>query len=841
MMSHSESIPPPDRGAVDFPKGSSLWPGENSDFPADAPALAMASDTTFADETLVATGLGLANAHLVIWDGKKQHEVEPTHATDDRLMAVLPSEIERGALLIWPTRDGVKGRPFRINAPVVWWSRVEGSILRVFGRNLSLSESPSRVWLDGVSFQGWVDVLSASEWQLTARLQEDLPPGDYKFQCHNGTGSEWGWSAPAILKIPQPNAAVSTEIINPGDWGAVADGKTDCANALQACIDSASQRGGTIRLAAGTYRISRPLRIPASRFPVQLLGAGAGTHHWTREEDRHVIEGVHTILTGPADAAPLPELLHVEAVGSRLEGISFINGVDGACQRCVTVAAARVEVRRCMFITPDAMPKVVPEMRVPHSIESAALHLEASDSSFIVVEDCEFHHLGIGIQIGRRDASGAPVFTNDVRISGCRFSGYFPGLYCMGEKVPIFFSGFRCISVVTMAGKRVIVENNTMRGADRTHGRTLNRMFLSVNSANRHLFVSGNRGTDVGHHASLGPGLDENMGEQLMFHFRYPDGGIFRVNEADAGSVTLDLADPSLRGEVTSKNFDGNTLFIAVTTPLGSKVPEDVGCNHHWMVLVCDGRGLGQFRIVTGIERSEHGARLLLDSPWLVAPDSGSRIVLQACYHQNHVVGNHVDTGGVDAEHKSHGTLFWFNSIENIVADNEYRNLSGGVIWNHGYRNPTAWNLTTHNTFAHIHGYSGDTSLTPACWVNHYRAFQRWPEPGERVAYSIGEICRHNRGEVVDTAAYLHTRFENWQAPEQNYVPHDKGGIILGVVEHCRFREARQGIVLSSPANGVLLRANRIETLDAQSPPVLDEATGMPHTGELWLSAILSG
>jgi hypothetical protein len=792
----------------------------------------MVSDTTFADETLAATGLGLAGARLHIWDGVSFHEVEPAHAAEDRLLAVLPPALERGALLIWPMRGGLVGEPFRINAATVWWWRVENSLVRIFGRNLSLTQSPSRVWIVGASFKGWLEVVAASDWQLSARLPEDIPPGNYEVQCHNGTGADWGWSAPVSIRIEMPAQTASAETLNPANWGALADGGTDCTDALQACLDAAALKGCTVRLAAGTYRISRPLRISAGS-PVQLLGAGAGTHRWTREEDRHVIDGSHTVLTGPADAEPLPELLSVESAGSRLEGINFINGVNGACQRCVTVAAPGVVVARCRFITPDAMPKVPMAERVPHSVESAALHLEAAGSSFIAVEECEFHHLGIGIKIGRRDASGTPVFTDDVRISGCRFTGYFPGLYCKGEKMAIFYSGFRCIGVVTMAGRRVIVENNTMRGADRTHGRTLNRMFLSVNSANRHIFVSGNRGTDVGHHASLGPGLDENMGEQLMFHFRYSDGGIFRVNEADTGSVTLDLADPSLRGDVTSKNFDGNTLFIAVTTPLGSRVPEDVGRNHHWMVLVCDGRGLGQFRIVTGIERSEHDARLLLDRPWRITPDASSRIVLQACYHQNHVVGNHVDTGGVDAEHKSHGTIFWFNSIENIVADNEYRNLSGGVIWNHGYRNPTAWNLTTRNTFAHIHGYSGDTSLTPACWVNHYRAFQRWPEPGERVAYSIGEICRHNHGQDVNTVAYLHTRFEDWQEPVQNYVPHDKGGIILGVVEHCHVKGAAQGIVLSSPANGVLLRANSIESLDPQGHSVFDETNGTRHSAAL--------
>jgi hypothetical protein len=283
-------------------------------------------------------------------------------------------------------------------------------------------------------------------------------------------------------------------------------------DALIASTTQGRGRGvGVAQLAAQTSRVTMSITTTSSRSRERSM-AVLSTAGAAAAAGEAGTAGV-VCARGPADAAPMPALRHVEAVGSRLEGISFINGVDGACQRCVTVAAARVEVRRCMFITPDAMPKVAPEMRVPHSVESAALHLEATGSSFIVVEDCEFHHLGIGIQIGRRDASGAPVFTNDVRISGCRFSGYFPGLYCMGDKVQIFYSGFRCISVVTVAAQRVIIENNTMRGADRTQARTLNRMFLSVNSANRHLFISGNHGTDVGHHASLGPGLDENMGE----------------------------------------------------------------------------------------------------------------------------------------------------------------------------------------------------------------------------------------------------------------------------------------------------------------------------------------
>jgi hypothetical protein len=288
---------------------------------------------------------------------------------------------------------------------------------------------------------------------------------------------------------------------------------------------------------------------------------------------------------------------------------------------------------------------------------------------------------------------------------------------------------------------------------------------------------------------------------------------------------------------VTSRNFDGKTLFTAVSSPLGSRVPESVGVKPGWMLFICGGRGVGQYRRVTGIVRGEGWVRLSVESPWRVRPDAGSRLVLQVCYHQNHVVNNWIDAGEIDPIHKSHGTVFWFNSIENIVSNNDYRNLAGGVVWNHGYRNPTAWNQTTDNRFSGIQGESGDTSETPACWVNHFRVFGDWPIPEERVVYSVGEVCRRNRGRDADVGAYLHARYETGLLVLADHVPHPYGGIALSVVEKCEFEEVRCGIVVSSPANGIILRDNRIELAEteAHSEKIFDQSLKSAITVECFI------
>jgi hypothetical protein len=800
----------------------------------EALALSMATESTRPGETIAATGCGLDGASILIWNSQLTEHVLPLYAKNDRILALLPENIGNGPLLLWPVRGKFCGAPLRLNAPIIWWYRLEQDTLRIFGRNFS---GPNvQVWLSGDSVSISLEVRSSDAWQIEVTLPPHLSAGHYSIQCHNGMGAALGWSESASMAIPDRPQRSFERVFRASEYGALPNQLDPCDASLQACLQAASKQGGTVLLEPGIYRLSQPVCI-LSGCPVRLCGAGMGGHQWTRAEDCHRVDAEATQWVCSESGCGLPELLRVEADNSVVEGITFVNGVDGGLQRCVTVVGAGVVVEGCRFITPDLMPKVTPDEREAHSVESAALQLETSGNADLLVQHCDFHHLGMGIQIGGPGHSATPTRTDGVRITECSFTGYFPGLYKKGEEVEIFYSGFRCIAVVNAWGSRCIVEKCRMQGADRTGGRCMNRMVLSLNSSNRHMFVSGNRGEQVGNHRSLGEGLDHNMGEQIMFHFRAEDGGIFQALKADSESVTLDLNDKRLSGEVTSRNFDGKTLFTAVSSPLGSRVPESVGVKPGWMLFICGGRGVGQYRRVTGIVRGEGWVRLSVESPWRVRPDAGSRLVLQVCYHQNHVVNNWIDAGEIDPIHKSHGTVFWFNSIENIVSNNDYRNLAGGVVWNHGYRNPTAWNQTTDNRFSGIQGESGDTSETPACWVNHFRVFGDWPIPEERVVYSVGEVCRRNRGRDADVGAYLHARYETGLLVLADHVPHPYGGIALSVVEKCEFEEVRCGIVVSSPANGIILRDNRIELAEteAHSEKIFDQSLKSAITVECFI------
>jgi len=52
------------------------------------------------------------------------------------------------------------------------------------------------------------------------------------------------------------------------------------------------------------------------------------------------------------------------------------------------------------------------------------------------------------------------------------------------------------------------------------------------------------------------------------------------------------------------------------------------------------------------------------------------------------------------------------------------------------------------------------------------------------------------------------------------------GGLMMSVIENCAFAEADKGIVISSPANWLLLRNNDIQLSDPTAPEVVDESDG---------------
>jgi len=842
----SQPLPPP----VDVPAGPPQVSGpggagmpELGGQPAREPAIAMASDLCFPDETLALTGDRLSGARLRIWAEGALADVEPLRSADDRMLAVVPKSLPRSTMLVWPVRGSAVGAPIRVNGATVWWSwpprapcQTPGQTIRLIGKGLQLPGRQPQVYLaaaaagDGDAGH-WLTVNSANPYHLEAALPSNLPSGVYRVWAHNGTGGRFGWSEATTIRVePVPNVA-ELQVFSADEFGAVPDDQSDDAQALQSACDAAARAGGgVIRLSPGCYRLDRTIVLPkeAGRG-IHLVGCGRGQH----DPQMHALAGRHTVLRSSDKIAPPAVLVQVGARRSRLADVNFINGADGGGQMCVDVNAHDVVVERCRFIVLDRRPPVETSGKNRGIIDTGALQLDAPGESNIVVQQCEFFTSGAGIRIGLEAARARYPYTDYVCIRDCLFRGYFTGVYkVLGRKgAPAGFigpkeSGYRCCGVTNDNGKYTIIERCDFAGADREHGRVMNRAIQCHNSAVRGQYWAHNRAHDVGNHSSVGK-VNRNMGEQLMFHFAYEGGGLFNVTDAGTASMSVDPADAKYAGPRPTPSIYTHDLR-------GSVVPEDVANNDHWVVLVCAGKGVGQFRVVRGVERSPERITLRVEPPWRVVPDATSRVVLQVMYRQNIVYANAIDSGLLDPEHKSHGVIFWYNAVENIVAENHLRNLTAGVVFNHGFRNPTAWNITRDNTIEHIHGYSGDTSLKAASYVTHFRVYEAWPAPADRVWYSIGDVSRGNRGRDAHVAVYLHTRFGDRRMP-RIYPPHPDGGIMLGVVENNDFQEVQEGIVVSTPANWSLLRNNRIATTPTESPPAFDETSNKAVDPTLYL------
>ncbi len=250
---------------------------------------------------------------------------------------------------------------------------------------------------------------------------------------------------------------------------------------------------------------------------------------------------------------------------------------------------------------------------------------------------------------------------------------------------------------------------------------------------------------------------------------------------------------------------------------------DEVGKNDYWIAFICAGRGVGQWRVVTGAQ----AGTLTMDTPWRVVPDESSRVVLTVSYRQNIVYANTINNSELDREHKNHGVIFWYNGFDNVVAGNRFHNQTAGVVFNHGFRNPTAWNLTRDNVISQMYGMAGDTSRNAALYVDHYRWGAGWPAEEDRVWYSVGDIVRSNTGDHAAVAAYVHTRGME-KNRTQEYPPHPNGGIMMKVLEHNAFSSVDEGIVVSGPANWVLLRENSVKPSDPKTPAAYDETRKKP-------------
>lgn len=841
------------------------------------PEISMISDMALPQETLVICGDGLENARLKIWSGNGLVEVQPLRAANDRMQAVVPESCAVSTMLVWPVSDGRAGEPIRVNGATAWWvwpartpARSINQTVRICGKNLTIGDRQPRVYLRGKSGDQRLPVVKSNPFHVEARLPDMLEEGVYQLWCHNGTGGKYGWSEQLAIDVVAMPSDEGLPEFDVRDFGAVPNDREDDYPAIAAAMAAAKEAGGGIvRFSTGTFRLSRPVEVGGEGDSgIHLMGAGMGNHRWRNDaapNDHHVIHEVSgdaTILR-PIPGEPYPqELITITRRYSSIRDLSLLNHADEEKQRCLSVRGHDVLVERVRGIVTDERPLFAGFDVLPEELsidefkrrlqDGAVLRIDAPGKANIVIRDCEFHHPGAGIDTPPirddiRHASGiCRPGTDYIRIANCIFRGYFDGRLEPVDPTRRLqaFRGWHNVAWNNTNSRNVIVEKCDVAGADKQRFKVVTRMLNHGNSSIGELYLAENVGHDLAP-TSMSPGYHENKGEQILFHLWYPQGGLFDVASADHHSVTIDPTDPRYmpaEGRHPGVTFNG-TAF--------STIQEDIDVNPtHWIVFVCAGRGVGQYREVRSCQRTDGSVVLQLDRPWRIMPDKSSRCMLNAAYRRIIIWKNFIDGGpSVDRRIKSHGVLFWANAFENIVAENTLRNMTGGVLFNTFFRCPTGWNLTRGNRMEHIHGNGGDTVFPgrAAFYVDHVRVGE--PVAQDRVWYGVGNIARNNDCRDGDVAAFLHrpdyARIDprNPDLPEatrelllmprgDNTVvgygyPHTpEGGLMMGVMENNRFSDVQTGFVVSSPINWLLLRNNKLRVASPDAPSIIDESRG---------------
>ena len=839
-----------------------------------APAIAAISDVAFPSETLVITGENLEGAWLRIWADGRLVDIEPLRTRHNRMQAVVPGDVPVSTVVVWPVRGEMAGAPIRVNGATAWWgwpARAKAGVarqtVRIFGKNLSLDGTSPGVYLSGPGTDTWLEVIGGNPYHIEAPLPDDLDEGTYRLWAHNGTGGQWGWSEPVSLEVVAVAREDNLPTFHVDDFGAPADDGGDDWAAITAAIRSAKQAGGGVRFARGQYHVSRALIVDGDGpWGIHLVGSGMGQHTWANApapDDHkvlHRVAGDHTLIA-PVDGCPSPkDLIQLRRRYSSIRDMTVLTHADDGKQRCLTLLSHDIVLERVRAIVVDERPWFngwgMPEEDVTQSEykrrlqDEGATRIDAPGKANIVIRKCEFHHPGAGIDTpplgaALRHAPGGavcPTSTDYIQIVECLFRGYFDGRlepYLKDRRFQAW-RGWHNMAWVNNNCRNVIVERCDIAGADKANFKVTTRSLNHRNTSIRELYLANNRVHDVAP-TSKSPGYHENKGEQFLFHLMYPEGGLFDVVGATDDSVTVDPTDPKYAPVGRHPNVAFNGLEFGC-------VPADVDANpSHLVAFVCAGLGVGQYRVIAACRRHDDGkVTLQLQAAWRVAPDATSRITLNAAYRRIILYGNEIDGGDNDPAVKSHGVTYWANSFENIIANNTFRNLTGGVVINSFYRCPTGWNLTRDNRIECIHGNGGDTVFPgrAAFCVDHVRVLD--PPRAYRVWYTVGNVFRSNRCSDGDVIAFLHRPDYSRIDPAAPYLPEatrallsmprgdntvfgysypdtPNGGIMMSVIENNRFEGARDGIVVSSPVNWLLLRNNTISLRNPREAVILDE------------------
>lgn len=276
-------------------------------------------------------------------------------------------------------------------------------------------------------------------------------------------------------------------------------------------------------------------------------------------------------------------------------------------------------------------------------------------------------------------------------------------------------------------------------------------------------------------------------------HLFFVNNTLRRMFGADREMMTLDAGGGAYLGTVAV--VDGNRLTLAADPVFKDYAPKP---HQNWVgaaVMILEGKGVGQYRIVT----AHQGRDWEVDRPWTVAPDAASVISIVPFRGRNLFIGNTCEDGGP--------FQLYGSAHECLVAENTGRRMDGFLVWGldpHGWGQQPSWycqfldnTILEGNAYGHRTGGFG-TAAAGA--------------PGDGKGRSIRDVVYRRNACLNNSAISI-------------------GGNLQGaLVEHNVIENSDVGISIRSPAVNVILRGNHFDNVVTPTKgDGLPEATVIPN------------
>ncbi len=598
---------------------------------------------------------------------------------DNFLMATMPEDIPYGTYLLWVENSAGVSAPIIVNKPQAHWigplgnKCSAGAVKRVVGRNVAhnrgTTTSDAHVYIQDASGGAFMPctITRVDPYMAEFTVPAGLSNGNYKVFVHSGHGGAYGWSNPVDLVVEDRFVRGTSEVV-------VAPNGTDDTANLQSAINTqtAKSSGGVIKLSAGDYIIKGPLYLKAK---VELKGAGMNS-------TRILIQlstAQHTTINMNEDHIGVTDLWVHESAG-----FAKTNYVAIGHYYWTPPSYDATFTRYKQTADPNVFTSYALDAPGRTELNGCVMYRKANAGSEGYIHNCTLY----GDFYGQSEAASS-IGDNNVfeynhietqnwptnPANGSR--NYLPGLADA-------WLTWDQVSTIVWA----------------------KRVALSYCSNS---YIAHNTTKDVA--------VQDNKGEMILFH---GSGSLWFGNVLSNDIRTMTLrTDGLVDGQtIAVDNYRGDDLLVG-----GKPVPTCVGSS----AIIIAGKGFGQSRLIV----ANTANMITVDSPWLVQPDSTSKIYISTgrAYTNNVVYSNDLNAFPVGYNRGDAASVGWDvdgNGWMNMFEGNTSRRnmmarwlvANGGPNWWNDARNETA--LDVFNDGLAAFWWSGHPLYSPS-FSNTYR------------------------------------------------------------------------------------------------------------------------